>query len=113
YLRRGETYEQRNELDAAARDFGKATALDPSATRPLEDLGDFQYRRERYTQAADTYAARLRLDERSSAVAFKLALARYRARNIDGALTALAESLRLNDQSSDAYYLRGACLREA
>src|SRR5262249_55556441 len=40
FLRRGEAYLQRSDLGAAARDFGKAAALDPSATRPLEDLGD-------------------------------------------------------------------------
>ena len=38
HLRRGETYRQRGDLDAAARDFRKAVALDPSATRPLEAL---------------------------------------------------------------------------
>ena len=48
HLRRGETYRQRGDLDAAARDFRKAAALDPSATRPLEALGDVLYRRQRF-----------------------------------------------------------------
>jgi tetratricopeptide (TPR) repeat protein len=112
YLRRGDTYRQRNDLDAAARDLGRASALDPSATRPLEDLGDVQYRRERYSQAADTYAARLRLDDRSAAVAYKLALARYRAGDLDGTLAAITQTLALNDRLADAHYLRGMCLRE-
>ena len=53
HLRRGETYRQRGDLDAAARDFRKAVALDPSATRPLEALGDVLYRRQRFKGAAD------------------------------------------------------------
>ena len=50
YLRRGETYQRRGErgdLDAAARDFRKAAALDPTATRPLEALGDVLYQLQR------------------------------------------------------------------
>ena len=112
YLRRGETYLQRPDLDAAAHDFVKAAAIDPSATRPPEDLGDVQYRRQRFQQAAENYEARLRLDDRSADVTYKLALARYRAGDLDGALTALGQSLKLNDQLADAYYLRGMCLRD-
>ena len=112
YLRRGETYLQRPDLDAAAHDFARAAAIDPSATRPLEDLGDVQHRRQRFEAAAEQYEARLRLDDRSAEVAYKLALARYRLGDLDGALTALVQSVRLNDQFADAYYLRGMCLRE-
>jgi tetratricopeptide (TPR) repeat protein len=112
YLRRGETYLQRPDLDAAAHDFVKAAAIDPSATRPLEDLGDVQYRRQRFEAAAEQYEARLRLDDRSADVAYKLALARYRLGDLDGALTALGQSVKLNDQLADAYYLRGMCLRD-
>ncbi len=112
YLRRGETYLQRPDLDAAAHDFAKAAAIDPAATRPLEDLGDVQYRRQRFEQAAEDYENRLRLDDRSAGVTYKLALARYRAGDLDGAQTALTQSLKLNDQLADAYYLRGMCLRD-
>ncbi len=41
HLRRGETYRQRGDLDDAARDFREASALDPTATRPLEQLGRY------------------------------------------------------------------------
>src|SRR5689334_5623814 len=40
YLKRGETYRRRNEFQAAIRDLRRAAELDPSATRPLEELGD-------------------------------------------------------------------------
>lgn len=112
HLRRGETYRQRGDLDAAARDFRKAAALDPSATRPLEALGDVLYRRQRFKGAADVYQSRLGLDDRSEHVAYRLALARYREGDIDATLAALAQTLRLSDRLPDAYYLLGLCLRD-
>ena len=112
YLRRGEAYLERDDLEPAARDLNTAAALDPTAPRAQEDLGDVQYRRERFAQAAQNYEARLRLDERSAPVTYKLALARYRAGDLDGALLAIAQALRLDDQMPDAYYLRGMCLRD-
>lgn len=112
YLRRGEAYLQRGDLELAARDLGKAAALDPTAPRPLEDLGDAQYRRERFAQAAQSYETRLKLDERSALVSYKLALARYRTGDLDSALAAIDQALKLDDDMADAYYLRGMCLRE-
>ena len=56
YLRRGQTYLRRGDrgdLEAAARDFRTAAALDPTATRPLEALGDALYQSQRYARAAD------------------------------------------------------------
>src|SRR5438552_19080993 len=40
YLRRGEAYQRRGDLDAASRDFRKAARLDQTATRPTEEPGD-------------------------------------------------------------------------
>src|SRR5437764_15358579 len=54
YLRRGETYRRRADrggLEAAARDFRTASALDPTATRPLQALGDALYQLQRYARA--------------------------------------------------------------
>ena len=112
HLKRGETYRQRNDFDAAARDFRRAADLDPSATRPLDALADVLYQRQWFARAAEIYESRLRLDEQSSDTFYKLALARYRSGNVDGALTAIAQTIRLSDQFPDAYYLRGMCLRE-
>ena len=78
YLRRGETYERRGDLDAAARDFQTAASLAPTATRPLEELADIRFRQERFRRAADLYAAVLRVDDHSAAVSYKHALALYR-----------------------------------
>ncbi len=115
YLRRGQTYQRRGDsgdLDAAARDFRTAAALDPTATRPLEALGDVLYQRQRYARAAETYERYVQLDDRSARVSYKLALARFRDRDIDAALTALNEAVRLDDRMADAHYLLGMCLRE-
>jgi tetratricopeptide (TPR) repeat protein len=112
HLRRGETYFQRGDLDNAARDFREASALDPTATRPLERWGDALYQQQRYKASIEAYAARLRLDDRSAVVRYKVGLAQYRNRNLDGALTALREAVRLDGQLADAHYLIGVCLRE-
>ena len=112
HLRRGETYQRRGELEEAARDFRAAAALDPTATRPLEALGDVLYEMKRFERAAETYTRNLRVDDRSAGVSYKLALARYRSGDIDAALTTLASTLRLNDRLPDATYLLGLCLRD-
>jgi tetratricopeptide (TPR) repeat protein len=115
YLRRGETYRRRGDrgdLEAAARDFRAAAALDPSAPRPLEELGDVLYQLERYPRSVEAYEQSAALDDRSARVTYKLALARYRSGDTDAALSALNQSVHLNPDLADAYYLLGVCLRE-
>src|SRR5687768_2643684 len=112
HLRRGEAYQHRNELEAATRDFRRAADLDPSATRPLEALGDVLYQRGRYQRSAEMYERRLAVDSLSTRVSLKLAIARYRAGQIDRALAAAREAVRLDENLADAHYLIGLCLRE-
>jgi tetratricopeptide (TPR) repeat protein len=114
YLRRGETYRKRadrGDLEAAARDFRKASQLDASITRPLEELGDVRYQLQQYDRAIDAYERSIKLDDRSPRISYKLALARYRSGNADGALTALDQAIRLDERMADAHYLLGICLR--
>ncbi len=115
YLRRAETYQRRadsGDLDLAARDFRQAAALDPTATRPLEELGDVLYQRQRYARAAEAYERYARLDDRSARVTYKLALARYRSGDLEGAVASLNETIRLDERMAEAYYLLGVCLRD-
>ena len=115
HLRRGQTYQRRGDrgdLEAAARDFRKAAALDSTATRPLEALGDVLYQLQRYDRAADAYETYLRLDDRSARVTYRLALTRYRQGDVDAAVAALGDAVRLDDRMADAHYLLGMCLRE-
>jgi tetratricopeptide (TPR) repeat protein len=115
YLRRGQTYMRRGDhgdLEAAARDFRIAARLDPTATRPLEALGDALLQSQQYGRAASAYERHLRLDDRSAHVTYKLALARYRDGDAAGAVAALKDTLRLDDHLADAHYLLGLCLRE-
>src|SRR5688572_26780874 len=78
YLKRGDTYRRRGELNAALRDLGEAAALDPSAPRPVEFLGDVNVAMGRYERAIEHYRQFTQLDDRSSRVLYKLALAYYR-----------------------------------
>src|SRR5262249_35477921 len=115
YLRRGETYRRRadrGDLEAAAHDFRKAADLDPSATRPLEELGDVSYQLQRYDRAVDAYGRAARLDDRSARFAYKLALASYRNGAVDAALASADQAVRFDENMADAYYLRGVCLRD-
>jgi tetratricopeptide (TPR) repeat protein len=112
HLRRGETYRQRGDLDNAARDFREASSLDSTATRPLEGLGDTLYELQRYKAAIDAYQARLRLDDRSAAIRYRIGLTYYRDHNLDAALTVLRAATRQDPQLVDAHYLAGVCLRE-
>lgn len=111
-LRRGETYRSRGDLDVAARDFRAAAGLDPTATRPLEALGDVLYAQERFRRSVETYEERLKLDDRSAPVRYKLALARYRDGAVDAALEDAQRAVALDDQLADAHYLIALCLRD-
>ena len=115
YLRRGQTYQRRGDrgdLDAAARDFRTAARLDPTAPRPLEALGDVLFQSQQYGRASSAYERFVRLDDRSSRVGYKLALARYRDGDADGAIAALKDTVRIDESMADAHYLLGVCLRE-
>ena len=71
------------------------------------------YQLQRYDRAAEAYERCLRLDDRSARVSYKLALARYRDGDIDGALAALDRGHRGSTIGwPTRYYLLGLCLRE-
>lgn len=112
HLRLGETYQRRGDLEQAAREFRTASAIDPAATRPLEELGDAQYQLQRYARAAEAYERSHQLDDRSARVAYKLALARYRAGALDDAVVAVEDAIRLDPRMADAHYVLGLCRRD-
>jgi tetratricopeptide (TPR) repeat protein len=112
HLRRGETYRLRGDLEAAALDLRAAAALDPAATRPLEQWGDVLYQQRRYRRAAEVYDDRLKLDDRSAAIRTKLGLALYRAGNLAGALPALEKAAALDSRLAEPHYLMGLCLKD-
>jgi superkiller protein 3 len=115
YLKRGETYRRQGDLARAIRDLRKASDIDPTATRPLEELGDafLADTPRRYTSAAERYEAYVRLDNRAPRVLYKLAFSRYNDRRLDDAVEALHTSLALDPKSAEAYYLLGLCERDA
>jgi tetratricopeptide (TPR) repeat protein len=113
YLKRGETYRRRGELDAAMRDLRRAAELDPTATRPREELGDVNLGLKRYARAADQYREYVRLDPQAPRVLYKLAFARYNDGRVLEAIEALQKTVALDDHLPEAYYLLGLCHRDA
>jgi tetratricopeptide (TPR) repeat protein len=129
YLKRGEAYRRRHQLDAASRDsrqaseldpaadaamrdLRKAVELDPLAPRPLELMGDISYSLLRYDRAAERYQAYVELDDRSPRVLYKLALAQYSAGRAPAAVRALGQAIAIDNRFAEAYYLLGLSLRD-
>lgn len=113
YLKRGEAYYRRHELESAARDLRLAVELDPSAPRPRELLGDISYAWGRYETAAQRYQEYVELDDSSHRLFYKLGLAHYRAGQPSACVGALRAALGLDEQSAETHYLLGLCYREA
>jgi tetratricopeptide (TPR) repeat protein len=100
---------------AAIRDLRRASDIDPTATRPLEELGDAYLADtpHRYRSAAERFEEVVRLDNRAPRVLYKLAFARYNERHFADAIDALHRALALDDRFPEAYYLLGLCHRDA
>ena len=112
YLRRGEAYRRRRELDDALRDLLQASELDPTAPRPLELLGDVNASLLRYDRAAARYQAYLAIDDQSPRVLYKLGLVRYRAGQPAEGVAVLRKALTLDPRFAEAEYVLGLCLRD-
>ena len=112
HLKRGSVYHSQNQLDAALRDLRRATALDPSALRAIEALGDVNVALGRGERAIEQYEAFIALDERNARVLYKLGLARYRAGRIQTAIEPLKQALALDPSLGEAYYVIGLVQRD-
>jgi tetratricopeptide (TPR) repeat protein len=116
YLKRGEAHQRRGEsvdtLMAALRDLKTAVEIDPGATRALEELGDVNFKLQRYQNAAASYESYLRLDDRSAVVFYKLGLAARGDGRLMNAVTPLQQAVRLNPSFAEAHYALGLCLKE-
>jgi tetratricopeptide (TPR) repeat protein len=116
YLKRGEAHQRRGDsvetLTAALRDLRTAAELDPGATRAQEELGDVNFRLHRDANAAESYEAYLRLDDRSPGVFYKLALASRRDGRLARAISSLQDAVRLNPSFAEAHYVLGLCLKD-
>jgi tetratricopeptide (TPR) repeat protein len=109
YLKRGEAYRQYGEFETALKDLRTASRLDPSATRPLELLGDVEQSLGRYDRATTRYEQYIRIDDRSPRVLYKLALSKLHAGNVSGALDALKGAIKIDEGSAQAHYLMALC----
>ena len=112
HLKRGDSYRRRGELGAALRDLRDASSLDPTATRPLELLGDVNVAMGRYERAAEAYRQYVALDDRAPRLLYKLALAYYRNGRSAPAIESLRRAVALDDRFVEAHYLLALCLRD-
>ncbi|MBA3231473.1 MAG: tetratricopeptide repeat protein [Acidobacteria bacterium] len=112
YLRRGEAYQQRHELEAALRDLLRAVELDPYAPRTYELLGDVNYALLRFGRAAERYQSCVALDDQSPRVLYKLALAQFAAGQPHSSEATLRAAIEFDDRFAEAYYLLGLSLRD-
>lgn len=112
YLKRGDTYRRRGDLEAALRDLREAATLDPSAPRPVELLGDVKVGTGQYEEAAGHYRAFIALEDREPRIYYKLALALYRNGQAALAIDPLRRAVALNERLAEAHYLLGMCLRD-
>jgi tetratricopeptide (TPR) repeat protein len=113
YLKRGEVYRRRDDLEASLRDLRRAAELDPTATRPLELLGDVSYAMGRYARAVERYEEYLALDDSSHRLFYKLGLAQYRAAQAAACIDSERKAITLEDGFAEAHYVLGLCLRDA
>lgn len=112
YLKRGEAYYRRGELQNARRDLRFAASLDATSVRVFEALGDVNYGLKEYERAADRYADCLRLDDSSPRVQYKLGLAHYHAGRPAAALKPLARAVAMDPRDANAEYVLGLAQRD-
>jgi tetratricopeptide (TPR) repeat protein len=112
YLKRGRVYQLQGEAEAALRDLKRAAELDPSATRPLEWLGDISLELNRLDRASEYFQRYVALDDRNARVLYKLGVARYRAGAAREALPVLDQALQIDSTLNDARFLRALCQRD-
>ena len=111
HLKRGETYRRHGDLKAAFRDLRDASELDPSATRPLEQLGDVSLALE----PPGPGRRALRRVRRSWTIGPRACSTSSRSPSTAPARPTLAlrsvrRALALDDRLADAHYLAGLCL---
>lgn len=111
HLKRGDAYRRRGELLAAQRDLTQAAALDETAPRPLELLGDVSSALGEHDRAADYYRRYLQLDNRAVSVLYKLALAYQQQGKPADAVQPLLTALELEPGLARAHYALGMVYR--
>jgi tetratricopeptide (TPR) repeat protein len=112
YLKRGDTYRRRGELVPALRDLRQAAALDATAPRALELLGDVDLALGQFDRATEDYRRVVAIDDRAPRVLYKLAVAHYRSGQAASAIEPLRQALAIDDRFAEAHYLLGLCLRD-
>ena len=113
YLKRGDTYRRRGDVNTALRDLTQATTLDATAPQPIERLGDVYAATGQHARAAELYGRYLALDDGSAPVLYKLGLAYYRAGRLADAMEPLQQALAIDGTLIEAHYVLGMTHRAA
>jgi len=113
YLRRGEAYRKRGELEAALRDFRAASRVDRKAVKPAELMGDVECELGRFAQAVDPYRRCVAIDDANARIQYKLGLALFRAGDAAGAAGPLRRAASLDSRMAEARYALGLSLRQS
>src|SRR5690606_22863108 len=106
-----DAYRRRGELLAAQRDLTQAAALDETAPRPLELLGDVSSALGEHDRAAGYYRRYLQPDNRAASVLSKLALAYQQQGKPADAVQPLLTALELEPGLARAHYALGMVYR--
>src|SRR3954465_11369020 len=107
WLKRGDTYRRRGEYPTGAPAPQQATALDPTAPRPIELLGDVTDAMGQHARAVELYSRFVALDDRAPQVLYKLALAHYRDGHPAAAMDPLRKVLAADRDLPEGQYLLG------
>lgn len=112
HLRRGEAYQQQEELDAAIRDLTAAARLDPNATQPLERLGEVYAERGDFAGAAEWFTQAADRDVSSAALAYRAGYGRYRAGQVTHAVAPLKRAVEQAPEAAQMHHALGLALRD-
>lgn len=100
----------RDDLEAALRDFNEALRRDPALHGARQDLGMAYVRLRRWPEAVETFAELARRQPASVEAAYLHALALFNAGRADEAEREARRSLRLNAGGAEAHTLLGVIL---
>jgi len=100
----GVLYREKGLLDAAARHFQRAIAIDPRDTRARNNLGLVLVRQRRFAAAAIQFHAALATDPKSIEALVNLSTVEKESGRRDRARTWLVRALEIDGRSADAHY---------
>ena len=107
YAKRGTAYFEKEQFDAAIKDFSEAIRLNPNVSDYFNYRGRAYANTEQYDLAIKDYSEAIRLDPNISIYYNKRGRAHSEKEQYDVAIKDFNEAIRLDPSDSDNYYYRG------